>query len=292
MGNNKGYEAGEKGSRVSVLVNGLLFLFKIFAGVVGHSQAMIADAMDTLGDVATSTGMIVGFRIAKQPPDPEHPYGHGKAESIIAKLLAIVLIGIGVKVAYNAAHALFFHNFYRPGLIALIAAIVSIIVKLGLFRYTSLLAKKISSTSMAVYSWNIATDVLSSLIALIGIAGARLSSNLALLDPVAALLLSGLIIRTGAKGFHRAYDELMDAAPSKSVIEGIKKITLMNKDVRSINDIKVRKMGLDLMIDMTIGVDKNISVEKGHIITDQVRNDILNRIDTAKEVFIHVEPFK
>ena len=89
---NVGYEKAEKGSFVSIAVNGILFLFKIFAGVVGHSNAMVADALDTLGDVMTSAGVIVGFRIAKRPPDADHPYGHGKAESIIAKLLAIFLI--------------------------------------------------------------------------------------------------------------------------------------------------------------------------------------------------------
>ena len=291
MSSHQHYEDGERTSLVSVVVNALLFIFKIFAGLAGNSQAMTADALDTLGDVATSTGMIVGFRIAKQPPDPEHPYGHGKAESIIAKLLALVLIGIGLKVAFNAGHTLLFHEAYMPGMIALVAAVISIIVKLALFQYTNLTAKKISSTSMTVYSWNIATDALSSFVALIGIAGARLF-GVYYLDSIAALILSAFIIRTGLQGFHRAYDELMDGAPSGAVIEGIRRITLMNKSVKSIKDIKVRKMGLDLLVDMTICVDKNITVERGHRITDLVKNDIMNRVTSAKEVFIHVEPFK
>ncbi len=290
MAAHPGYEEGEKGSLISIIVNGLLFIFKIFAGIVGHSNAMIADALDTLGDTMTSTGMVVGFRIAKRPPDSEHPYGHGKAESIIAKLLAIFLIALGLKVAYNSIHVMVIsHHFYVPGRIALIAAIVSIAVKLGLFQYTQLIGKKISSTAMLVYSWNLASDAFSSLAALIGIAGARL--GFPIMDPLAALVLSAFIIRTGFEGFHRAYDELMDGAPSKAVISGIRQITLNDKDVRAIKDIKVRKMGLDLMIDMTIDVDKNISVEKGHLVTDRIRHDILSRIPTAKEVFIHVEPF-
>lgn len=288
-----GYEKGEKGSIVSILVNGGLFLFKIFAGIVGNSQAMIADALDTLGDVLTSTGMLVGFKIAKRPPDKEHPYGHGKAESIIAKLLAIFLILIGLRVAYNAGHTLLFHKVYVPGSVALIAAVVSIVVKLGLFQYTRLLGKNISSTSMTVYSWNIATDALSSFIALIGIAGARYGAQYGLyrLDPIAAFILSIFIIRTGFKAFHTAYDELMDAAPSQTVIDGIKAIALTNKKVKAIKDIKIRKMGLDLMIDMVIDVDRNMTVENGHKVTDVLRNDILDKVPTAKEVFIHVEPF-
>jgi len=284
-----GYEHAEKGSLISAAVNGALFLFKIFAGIVGNSNAMIADALDTLGDTMTSAGMLIGFKIAKRPPDSEHPYGHGKAESIIAKLLSIFLIALGVKVAYNSIHVMITHKAYVPGQIALIAAIVSIVVKLGLFQYTYMLGKRISSTSMTVYSWNIATDVFSSFAALIGIAGARL--GLPIMDPIAAFILSIFVVRAGFVGFHRAYDELMDGAPSKSVIDGIKQITVLNKGVKSIKDVKVRKMGLDFMIDMTIGVDKNITVEKGHLITDHIRNDILKRIPTAKEVFIHVEPF-
>jgi len=289
MAAHQGYAYAEKGSIISTIVNGILFVFKIFAGVVGHSNAMIADALDTLGDTMTSAGMLVGFKIAKRPADQEHPYGHGKAESIIAKLLAVFLIVLGVKVAYSSIHVMMSHKTYVPGKIALVAAVVSIIVKLGLFQYTNLLGKKISSTAMTIYSWNIASDVFSSFAALVGIAGARL--GFPLLDPIAAFMLSILVIRTGIEGFHRAYDELMDGAPAKPVIEGIKNIVIMNKDVKAINDIKVRKMGLDLMIDMTIAVDRKMTVDRGHEITDIVRNDILEKIPTAKEVFIHVEPF-
>lgn len=289
MSAHQGYAHAEKGAIISAAVNGVLFIFKMFAGIVGHSNAMIADALDTLGDTMTSAGMLVGFMIAKRPADNEHPYGHGKAESIIAKLLAIFLIVLGLKVAYNSIHVMIFHKAYIPGRIALIAAVVSIIVKLGLFQYTNHLGKKISSTAMTVYSWNIASDVFSSFAALVGIAGARL--GFPMLDPIAAFMLSIFVVRAGAQGFHRAYDELMDGAPAQSVIEGIKKVVLMNKDVRAINDIKVRKMGLDLIIDMTIAVDRKITVEKGHEVTDVVRNDILEKIPTAKEVFIHVEPF-
>jgi cation diffusion facilitator family transporter len=285
-----GYVHAERGSVISLAVNGVLFLFKIFAGIAGHSNAMIADALDTLGDTMTSTGMLVGFRIAKKPPDQDHPYGHGKAESIIAKLLAIFLIALGVKVAYSSIHVMVSHQLYVPGRIALIAAIVSIIVKFGLFQYTNLLGKKISSTAMTVYSWNLASDIFSSFAAFIGIGFARMGFPLA--DPIAALLLSFFVIRAGVIGFHRAYDELMDGAPPKPVIEGIKRIARANKNVRNIKDIKVRKMGLDIIIDMTITVDRNITVEKGHIITDEVKNDILARIPAAKEVFIHVEPHR
>jgi cation diffusion facilitator family transporter len=285
-----GYARAERGSVVSLIVNGLLFLFKIFAGAAGHSNAMIADALDTLGDAMTSAGMLIGFKIAKRPADSDHPYGHGRAESIIAKLLAVFLIALGVKVAYNSIHVMVSHRIYIPGRIALVAAVVSIIVKLGLFQYTNLLGKKISSTAMTVYSWNIASDVFSSSAALAGIVGARL--GFPLLDPIAAFILSIMVIRAGIVGFHRAYDELMDGTPSKAVIAGIKNIALMNKDVLAINNIRVRKMGLDLMIDMTIAIDKNMSVDKGHAITDIIRDDILKKIPTAKDVFIHIEPFR
>ena len=289
MPERQSYTKAEKGSLVSLAVNGVLFVFKMFAGIVGNSNAMIADALDTLGDTMSSTGMLVGFKIARRPADADHPYGHGKAESIIAKLLAIFLIFLGLKVAYNSIHVMVSHTTYVPGRIALYAAIVSIVVKLGLFRYTSLLGKKISSTAMTVYSWNIAADVFSSTAALVGIAGARL--GFPIMDPLAALLLSFFVMRAGFVGFHRAYDELMDGAPSKGVIEGIRQIALTHNEVRAVKDIKVRKMGLDLMIDMTIAVDGQLTVEKGHKITDVVRDDILVKVPSANEVFIHVEPF-
>ena len=275
---------------MSMSVNGALFVFKMFAGLAGHSNAMIADALDTFGDAVTSAGMLVGFKIAKRPADSDHPYGHGKAESIIAKLLAVFLIVLGVKVAYNSIHVMTSHRIYVPGRIALAAALVSIVVKVGLFRHISLLGKKISSTAMTVYSWNIAADAFSSFAALIGIAGARLGYPL--MDPIAALILSFFVMKTGFDGFHRAYDELMDGAPSRAVIEGIRAVASRNGNVKNIKDIKARKMGLDIVIDMTIEVDKDMSVESGHLITDVIRADILSKIPAAKEVFIHVEPFK
>jgi cation diffusion facilitator family transporter len=287
--NRHSYRHAEKGSVVSLAVNAALFVFKIFAGIAGNSNAMIADALDTLGDAMTSTGMLVGFKIAKRPADDGHPYGHGKAESIIAKLLAIFLIFLGFKVAYNSIHVMASHTVYVPGMIALAAAVLSIVVKLGLFHYTNMLGKKISSTAMTVYSWNIASDVFSSTAALVGIAGSRLGYPI--MDPLAALVLSFFVMRAGFTGFHRAYDELMDGAPAKSVIDGMRQIAMMNKDVRAIKDIKVRKMGLDLMVDMTIAVDKHMTVESGHRITDAVRDDIIKKIPSAREVFIHVEPY-
>lgn len=294
MSPNIGYEKGEKGSLVSALTNSVLFAFKMFAGIVGNSNAMIADALDTLGDVITSTGMIVGFKIAKQPPDTHHPYGHGRVESIIAKLLAIFLLFLGIKVAYNSVAAihdgLALGKTYVPQQIAMAAAVVSIIVKLGLFQYLRALNRTLASTSIAVYSWNIASDIFSSAIALIGIAGARL--GMPLLDPIAALILSVFIIKIGLDAFHRAYDELMDAAPSKEVMDAIEEAALLNKNVRAIKDIKVRKMGLELMVDMTIDLDSGISIEKGHAITDHVTKCIMDKIPAAKEVLIHVEPFK
>jgi cation diffusion facilitator family transporter len=142
---------------------------------------------------------------------------------------------------------------------------------------------------MTVYSWNIASDVFSSFCALVGIAGARL--GIPQMDPIAAFILSIMVIRAGFIGFHRAYDELMDGAPSDLVIADIRKIAFRNKSVRSITDVKARKMGLEIVIDMTITVDKNMSVEDGHNVTDQIRNEIISSMPTAKDVFIHVEPF-
>lgn len=289
MAVTEGYKQAEKGSIVSIVTNGLLFVFKISAGIIGHSNAMIADALDTLGDCLTSTGMLIGYKIAKRPADADHPYGHGKAESIIAKLLALFLIGLGIKVGYNSVHVLIAHTMYVPGSIAVVAAIVSIIVKLGLFFYTSRIGRAVSSTAMTLYSWNIAADVFSSICALVGIVGAKL--GFPAMDPIAAFILSLLVIRTGLIGFHRAYDELMDGAPDPSVTEGIRDIVLANKSVSSVKDLKIRKMGLEYIIDLTICVNKSLTVEAGHAITDVVREGIMGKVPMAREVFIHVEPY-
>jgi cation diffusion facilitator family transporter len=251
---------------------------------------MIAYALHTASDLFTSIGVLVGFKIAKQPPDAHHPYGHGKAESIMAKLVSLALILWGGKVAYDALRVIILQDLMVPHRIALWAAIISILVKEGLFQYTYHVGKKISSTSLMADAWHHRTDALSSIAALIGIAGARM--GIPVLDPIAALIVAVFVIRIGFSSFHKAYDELMDASLPKDFMDKLHALACEVEGVKAIKNIKARKLGIDILIDMTIDVECKMSVEEAHNITAKIRRNILTRVPNTREVLIHVEPYK
>lgn len=283
------YKKGERGALTGILVNLGLFVFKAFAGVFGASHAMIADALHTASDLLTSIGVFIGFKLAKQPADAHHPYGHGKAESVMAKLVALTLIIIGVKVAYDSIKVMMFQELFVPHVIALWAAVVSILVKEALFQYTHLIGKKISSTSLMADAWHHRTDAFSSVAALIGIGGARL--GIPILDPIAALVVAALVVKIGFSTFHKAYDELMDASLPDCVMEEIRSLAHDVEGVKRIKNLKARKLGLDMFIDMTIDVDPAMRVEAAHDITIRIKRNIFAKLINAKDVLIHVEPY-
>lgn len=284
------YNIGRHGATVGITVNIILFIFKIFAGIFGRSHAMIADALHTATDFLTSIGVFIGFKIAQKPADVEHPYGHGRAESIVAKLISLILILGGIKVAFDSIRVIILQEAGIPHEIALWAAIISIIVKEGLFRYTYRLGTKIQSNSLKADAWHHRTDALSSIAALIGIGGARLGYPL--LDPLAGFAVSIFVIKAGLGLFHTAYEELMDAALPRKMLDEIKRLSTEIDGVKRVKDVKGRKMGIDIFIDMTIEVDRNITVEESHTITAKVRRNILKNLQGAKDIFIHVEPFQ
>ncbi|MGB2600050.1 MAG: cation diffusion facilitator family transporter, partial [Candidatus Omnitrophota bacterium] len=282
------YEIGEKGAWVGILSNIALFILKFLAGIFGRSQAMIADAFHTASDALTSIAVLIGLKIARKPADLEHPYGHGRAESIAAKIVALVLIFVGLKLVHDSARILILKEMVKPHSIALYVAIVSIVVKELTYRRVILLSKKIRSTSLKADAYHHRSDVLSSVAALVGIAGARMGWTF--LDPLAGILVAGFIIKVGTEVFHMAYDELMDAAPPKGLVRQIEETVMAAGGVLEVKKVMVRKYGLDLFLEITIGVDKNKTVQEGHSVTIEVEKCVCESIPNVEGVVVHVEP--
>jgi len=282
------YKMGEKGAMLGIIINLALASFKFAAGIIGRSNALIADALHTTSDLLTSAVVFVGFKIAQVPPDKHHPYGHARAESIAAKIVSIVLIALGVKVLLQSFGVFHRHDFYKPGLIALVAAFVSIIVKYVFYIYVKKIGKKIESSSLIADAYHHKSDAISSIAALVGIAGARMGFEF--MDPLAGIIVAGFVIKVGIDNFHTAYDELMDAAPPDELIERIKKATIATEGVKAIKKMNARKLGIDLHIDMTIDVDRFITVEEAHLITVKAKRNIIKNVPNAAEILIHVEP--
>lgn len=284
----KGYRIGQKNAWLGILTNIALFIIKILAGIFGRSQAMIADAFHTASDALTSVGVFVGFRIARKPADKHHPFGHGRAESITAKIVSLVLISVGLGVAYNSARALISGNLTEPGSIALFAAVISIIVKEVTYRVVLSASSEINSTSLRVDAFHHRSDALSSVAALIGIAGAKLGKTY--MDPLAGIIVAGFIIKMGADAFHAAYDELMDAAPPEEFRKEVKKTIEKVEGVKQVKKIMVRKTGIEFFLEVTIGVDGKRTVEEGHQVTTRISRKVLSAMPSVRDVLVHVEP--
>ena len=284
------YKIGERSILLITVVNIALFAMKFLGGVFGKSQALIADSLHTASDILTSLAVLVGFRYASVPADPHHPYGHGKAESIAAKIVSLILIALGFKVLYDSSKLLILHDLHRPHQITLWVVLISIAVKEIQFRYALRYGRKIQSTSLIADAWHHRSDAFSSIAALVGIAGARL--GLKILDPIAGIVVGIFILKIGFDIFHTAFDELLDSALPKEITSRIKKLTLETDGARRVTVLKGRKFGLDILIDMTIEVDKDITVEDAHFITAKIRKAVLMNVANAKDVLIHVEPYK
>ncbi|WP_077367915.1 cation diffusion facilitator family transporter [Anaerosalibacter sp. Marseille-P3206] len=284
------YNLGIKVSFITIIVNVILSAFKIIAGIVGKSNAMLADGVHTLSDVLTTIVVIFGLKVSSKEADKEHPYGHEKYEPIFAKLLSTMLVLTGLYIGYESIKVLISGDIKTPGLIALVAAIASIGVKEGMYWYTVKAAKKIKSLSLEADAWHHRSDAFSSVGTFVGILGARL--GLKILDPIAGVVVSIFVIKVGVDLYFRATKELVDQSADDQTEERIMDIAHSVKGVDSIKSLKTRMFGNKLYVDIEITVDGNLNVEQGHDIAEKVHDDIEEKIEEVKHCMVHVEPSK
>ncbi len=289
MRNELKYKRGEKGTRIGIFVLLFLTLIKGTAAILGHSRALLADSLHTFADVLTSVVVLIGLYIAQRPPDKTHPYGHGKAESIAAKTIAIVLILIGAHFGVDNFKKVFARDLFIPGTITLWITLLAIITQESLFRYKFRLGKEIGSSAVIADAWHHRSDVLASLAAMIGIGGARLLDR-RWLDPLAGVVVCILIITVGIKIFLATTGELMDATIDKRIRERIEKEALRVEGVKRLSSLKARRSGLDIFVDLEIEVDSRLTVEEGHAIAVQVEKRILREVEQVANILVHVNP--
>ena len=286
----KRYDESNKVTILSILLNIGLTIMKILAGVFGNSTAIIADGLHSASDIITSIGMLIGNKISKKPRDEEHQYGHEKAESLVAFVLAAVLIIVAVEIGYKGVAALFNLNEIQvPTLLPLIVALISIGVKEYQYQITIRVAKKINSSSLKADAWHHRSDALSSIAAFIGIGGAMLGFKI--LDPIASIIVAIVVVKVGIDILKSACDELMDSSISKQDIGEIKSMIDNNQKIYGIKDFKSRKYGSVAYIDMSIFIDKAKTLEEAHDIADDLEHNIISTLSYIKEINIHTEPY-
>jgi len=284
---------GQFATRVGIVVNILLGIVKVAAGVMGRSAALVADGIESLSDVVTSATVLVGFKMARKPADKEHPYGHGRAESLTGKIVAIAVIIVGCAIGYSGIRRLFTAQATEgPTLLALFVAGIGIAAKEALFQYKIRVAKNIGSTSLEANAWHHRSDAFSSIPVFIGIGAAMAGGpSLHFMDPLAAIITACVILWVGVSLFRKTWAELMDTAAPEKTIEEIRNIALKVPGVRDVEKIFSRKAGLDVFLDIHVDVDPDKTVREGHDIATAVKTAIIGKKPEVRSVLVHIEPF-
>lgn len=273
-----------------IIVNVIFSIVKGVAGVIGHSTALTADAIESASDVITSVIVLVGLKMAAKAPDEDHPYGHGKAEPMAAIAVSLSLVLAAVFILVKSFQQIL-SPVSTPEWFTLPVLISVIIIKEILYRRVSKKGKEIESTAVIGEAWHHRSDAISSLVALIGISIAVIGGKgYESADGWAALVASGIIIFNSYRIFKPAFLEVLDTAPPEEVIHEIKAIASSIPKVKAIEKCFVRKMGLEYVVDIHVMVDPDLSVREGHAIAHAVKDEIMDKKPAVFNVFTHIEP--
>lgn len=282
------YKKSQKIIWITIALNVILAVGKIIIGITSNSSAILADGIHTVSDIGSSLGIIVGLFIASKPKDLEHHYGHEKAESVATFLLSLLLLTVGINIGISSFKLIMSGDIATPGVSAIYAAVISILIKEVQFRMSLRAGKKYNNKVLIADAWHHRSDSLSSLAALFGIVGARMGYKI--LDPLAGIIVSIIVIKAGFEIFLDALNELMDVSIEKEKIINLTEKIMAHKQVKTINDIKARKHGSKVFVDIQIAVDPDITVLEGHRIAEDVEKIIFETIENVKDVLVHVNP--
>lgn len=278
-------------SRTSIVSNIVLTIFKLLAGVIAHSGAMVSDAIHSASDVFSTIIVIIGIRISGKASDKDHPYGHERMECVASIVLATILAGTGLGIGYAAVNKIVGGNYANlavPGTLALIAAVVSILVKEGMYQYTRIYAKKIDSGALMADAWHHRSDALSSIGALIGIAGARI--GFPFLDPVASVVICVFIEKAAYDIFRDAVDKMVDKACDDEVESMLRERALAQDGVLGVDLLHTRVFGNKIYVDIEISVDGDMKLREAHGIAECVHDAIERAFPKVKHIMVHVNP--
>lgn len=285
-----GYSKGMRSSVVGMAVNLGLATVKLVAGILGTSYALVADAIESLGDVVGSLVVWRGLQIASRPPDHDHPYGHGKAEPIAAALVSVLLLAAGMGIAFQAAREIAAPH-RAPRAFTLFVVLGVVAVKESLFRFAHRIGDETGSRAVRTDAWHHRSDAITSLAAAIGITIALVGGRgWETADAWAALFASAIIIVTGWRMLRPAVEELMDQSPSPGLAEEAIRVAEARAGVYRIEKLLMRKMGLYFVADMHLEVHPEMTVRESHALAHDVKEDVQRRFPQIVEMTIHVEP--
>lgn len=273
---------------VTVILNLILVGIKLGIGYIANSKALLADGLHSVSDVITTIGVIISFVLSRKPRDEKHQYGHEKIETVTTFLLAIILLYTGFKIGINSLNSIINNQKIIPGQMAVYGAILSIIIKEGQYQYVIRLGRKINSSALIADAWHHRSDAFSSIAALIGIIGARLGFSI--LDPIAAGIVSLIVLKIGFTIFYDCFQQLIDVSISLDDLEDLKEAIITHEEIININDIRTRKHGSKVLIDIKVCVGPGMTVTKGHEISEEVEKIIKTKIKNVEDIVVHLDP--
>ncbi|GAB6098287.1 cation diffusion facilitator family transporter [Halanaerocella petrolearia] len=287
MNPEKRYQTNKKVTLITLLTNFILSVIKILIGVFFFSQAIIADGIHSISDVLSTATVWIAIRVSRKPADRDHPYGHGRAETIAAKLIGTILFLTGVLLVKDTLVKVWSGQIKKPGLVTIWIAILSVLIKEIMYQYTYRKGQQLNNKALIADAHHHRSDALSSIAALVGIIGARLGYPV--LDPLAGLVVAVMILKMGFNIFRDAIDDLMDKVDIE-LYQKVYSLVVDQANRYNISDLKVRTYGSEIFIDLRIIVASDISVIEGHKIARQIEEKVSQQMVDVNEVLIHVDP--
>lgn len=279
------------------IINILLLAFKFAAGILGHSAAMIADAIHSLTDFVTDAIVLIFVRLGSKPTDHDHDYGHGKYETLASAIIGVSLLVVGMMICYSGVtktyHAMCGEPLQQPGFIALVAAVASVVLKEWAYRFTVRVGRRCHSEAVVANAWHHRSDALSSVGTTVGIGGAIiLGEKWAVLDPLTAIVVSFFIMKAAWSVLSKAVDELTDGSLPKETEDEIESIVSEDKDISVVHNLCTRRIGNRIAIEMHVRMPGETSLYVAHHHATEIEKRLKQRFGADTHISIHLEPVK
>ncbi|MCL2760641.1 MAG: cation diffusion facilitator family transporter [Desulfuromonadales bacterium] len=289
MERNLRFRDAEKIIQIGFWINAFLMVMKLLAGYFGNSQAVFADGIESGCDFIGILAAMIALRMGRKPYDKEHPYGHGRAESISAIVVSLIIFITGGVILYSAVIKIITKGYQRPELIAVAAAVITIIIKEWLYRFSAKRGKKLESPAVLAVAQDHRKDAITSIATLVGVTAAFF--GIGIMDPIAAGITALFIFHIGWKIFKESSYDIMDGAPEDDTLQKISGVILEIHEVKKIAEIKGRRSGQYIIVDLKLEMDPEISVKKAHDISMVVKKRIFENFENVGDVMIHVDPY-
>jgi cation diffusion facilitator family transporter len=286
---DKRYKEVRKVTLVGAVIDLLLGVVKIVVGISAGSQALVADGVHSLSDLATDFLVLFAAKHSHRAADAEHPYGHGRIETVATVLLGAALILVAIGISYDALRRIMEPELLmHPGVLALVVALISVLSKEAIYQYTARAARRLRSNMLHANAWHSRSDAISSIVVAIGVGGAM--AGYPYLDAIAAVAVALMIAKIGWDLLWKSLQELIDTSLEDEQVEAIRKFIIGVHGVQALHMLRTRRSGADALIDVHILVDPTLSVSEGHQIGEQVRTGLIEQMEDISDVTVHIDP--